>query len=61
MRFAAHQDTDNQHRHVEDEPETERFLDYDRQPSAVHLATVEEKKRLWWRNALITGACIAFW
>lgn len=59
MPFATHQDTGNQYRHVEDEPESERFLEY--QQSSVHLATVEEKKRLWWRNALITGACIALW
>jgi solute carrier family 35, member C2 len=62
MPSAAHQGTTNQYRHVEDEPETEEFLEYhDQQQSSVHLATVEEKKRLWWRSALITGACIAFW
>ncbi|KIJ50780.1 hypothetical protein M422DRAFT_27304 [Sphaerobolus stellatus SS14] len=27
----------------------------------VHLATIEEKKRLWWRNAFITAGCIASW
>ncbi len=29
--------------------------------AAVHLATVEEKKRRWWRNALINIAFISSW
>jgi len=28
---------------------------------AVHYATEEEKKRLWWRNAVINSLFIASW
>lgn len=27
----------------------------------VHIATLEEKKRRWWRNALINATFIASW
>jgi len=36
------------------------FTYYDLQDQ-VHLASLAEKKRLWWRNALITGLFIASW
>lgn len=62
MSFASRHDTRAQYHHVEDEIEAEQFLQsHDQQQAPVHLATTEEKKRLWWRNAFITGACIAFW
>jgi hypothetical protein len=35
-----------------------RTLDFD---TEAHLASVAEKKRLWWRNAVINGAWIASW
>jgi len=27
----------------------------------VHFASVEEKKRVWWRNAIVNGLFIAAW
>lgn len=35
-------------------------LDHELQQN-VHIATVEEKKRLWWRNAFINALFIAGW
>jgi solute carrier family 35 protein C2 len=29
--------------------------------SRLHLASLAEKKRLWWRNGIINGAFIASW
>lgn len=38
----------------------ERALGMD-EDEHVHLASLTEKKRLWWRNAVINGAFIVSW
>ncbi|KAF8524873.1 triose-phosphate transporter family-domain-containing protein [Hysterangium stoloniferum] len=38
----------------------EAFTGYN-ESQRLHLATVKEKKRLWWRNAFITTGCISLW
>ncbi|GJJ05936.1 hypothetical protein Clacol_000123 [Clathrus columnatus] len=29
--------------------------------TGIHFASIDEKKRLWWKNALITAGCITSW
>lgn len=29
--------------------------------AGIHFASIDEKKRLWWKNALITAGCILSW
>lgn len=53
---ATEQGTDDPH-----DPSAYRDAERQARLSRVHLATVQEKKRLWWRNALITSGCIASW
>lgn len=31
------------------------------QIAGIHFASIDEKKRLWWKNAFITAGCIASW
>ncbi|KAF8585781.1 triose phosphate transporter [Ramaria rubella] len=66
MTSTARQDRRGQYQDVNEEIESLSFLRHHEHgphdpQEALHLATVEEKKRLWWKNALITGACIALW
>ena len=42
-------------------PNYEDVLAADDSNEDIHLATVEEKKRRWWRNALINMLFIASW
>ena len=42
-------------------PDYDDVVDADAFRNDVHLATVEEKKRRWWRNALINLAFIGSW
>lgn len=57
----------NLYQQVANELEDDGHGDYDGDAelqagqASIHLATVEEKKRLWWRNAFITSGCIASW
>lgn len=46
----------------EEEPFLEHTLNtHDHNRRNVHLATIEEKKRLWWRNATINALFILCW
>lgn len=46
----------------ESEPEGEETIAYPAPPlSAAHIASIEERKRLWWRNALINLLFIGSW
>lgn len=37
------------------------FYEQGLQTAGIHFASIDEKKRLWWKNALITAGCIASW
>lgn len=45
---------------LEQPPEYEEHAEYVTEDD-VHIATLEEKKRRWWRNALINATFIASW
>ena len=42
-------------------PDYDDVVDSDDFQSDVHLASIEEKKRRWWRNAIINMLFIASW
>ena len=46
---------------VDEELEAEVALLNGHADAEVHLASVAERKRLWWRNALINGSAILAW
>ena len=62
MPSTSTRDHRDQYQHVNEVIENQELVDDPESDGpALHLASVAEKKRLWWRNALITGACIALW
>lgn len=46
---------------IDQPPSYEDAVDTEDFREDVHLATLEEKKRRWWRNALINLLCIGSW
>ena len=55
-------DYDTQPPHLLNQPPNyEDIVVEDDSHEDIHLATVEEKKRRWWRNALINVLFIASW
>lgn len=53
--------TNNGHANIEDlEDDAPVYELYD-DATDVHLASVEEKKRIWWKNAFINMLFIASW
>jgi hypothetical protein len=57
---ASQNDDRDQYQHGTSDPEVDAFADYD-ESRRLHLATVEQKKRLWRRNAFITSGFIGLW
>ena len=52
----------DERRHSLDEPLVRPYDDQiDPADAAIHLASLAEKKRLWWRNAFINTIFIALW
>ena len=46
---------------IDSPPDYEDVAELDELQDEIHLASVEEKKRRWWRNALINVAFIGSW
>lgn len=53
--------TSNGHANTEDLEDDAPVYDLYDEASDVHLASVEEKKRMWWKNAFINMLFIASW